>query len=338
MYRTITGHPVNAYSRDGGSSWSEPEIPRYYTGLRIKTPRACPRIWKCKNGKYLFWHHNNGWWNFQKRNPAWISGGIEKDGKIVWSQPEILLYEKDPEVRMSYPDLIEQNGEYWITETNKETARTHRIDPEFFHTIWNQFDIQQVNREGLLLDLSEEKLRDQNSFSMPDLPRLQGPGGITLDMRISLQDLSPGQVILDTRNAEGRGLVLETGRYGAIELTLSNGEASSTWSSDAGLIEAYGTHSVTAIVHSGPRIISFVVNGIVCDGLNYRPFGWGRYDKDITNINGGCLELGALKQGQLRPQGKLKHIRIYNRPLMHTEAIGNHRYFKENPYLKVVDE
>ncbi|MGM0530765.1 MAG: sialidase family protein [Bacteroidota bacterium] len=325
MYRTITGHPINAYSRDGGKSWTEPEIPEFHTGNKIKNPRACPRIWKCKNGKYLFWHHNNGWWNYQHRNPAWISGGIEKNGRIIWTQPEILLYEKDPDVRMSYPDLIEQNDKYWITETNKETARTHKIDPEFFNLLWNQFDIQTVTREGLVFECSEQKLKEQNSFPLPDLPKLKGPGGITLDMRFTLQDLAPGQALLDSRDSSGQGMLIETGRFGAIELTLSNGEVSSSWSSDRGLIKAFGTQQVTAIMHSGPRIITFVVNGIVCDGRNYRAFGWARYDKSITDINGGPLQTGNLKSGQGRPKGKLKHIRIYNNNLMHTEAIGNHR-------------
>jgi len=323
MYRTITGHPVNAYSRDGGKSWTEPEIPEYYTGYKIKNPRACPRIWKCKNGKYLFWHHNNGWKNFQKRNPAWISGGIEKNGRIIWSQPEIFLYERDPDVRMSYPDLIEQNGQYWITETNKETARIHRINSEFFQILWDQFDIESVTQHGLIFERSTRELQQKNSFSLPDLPELKGPGGITIDMRISLQDLTSGQVMFDTRDEEGRGMLVETGENGAIKLTLSNGNVSSTWRSDRGLIEANGVHQITALIHSGPRIISFVVNGIVCDGREYRRFGWGRYDKEITDINGGPLRTGNQKKGSKR----LKHLRIYKRNLMHTEVIGNHRSY-----------
>ena len=53
MYRTITGHPAESYSRDGGKSWTTPDIPTYENGVRLKNPRACPRIWKCKNGKYF---------------------------------------------------------------------------------------------------------------------------------------------------------------------------------------------------------------------------------------------------------------------------------------------
>jgi len=44
-----------------------------------------------------------------------------------------------------------------------------------------------------------------------------------------------------------------------------------------------------------------------------------------------------LRKGEGDPQGKVKHLRIYNRPLMHTEVIGNHRYFEEDPYVEVLD-
>jgi hypothetical protein len=35
---------------------------------------------------------------------------VEIDGKMHWSQPEIVLYDPDPAVRISYPDLIEEEG------------------------------------------------------------------------------------------------------------------------------------------------------------------------------------------------------------------------------------
>jgi len=88
MHRTVSGYPAESYSSDGGKTWSLPQPPVYENGIKLKNPRACPRIWKCENGKYLFWYHNNGGWNFGIRNPAWISGGIEKDGKIIGVNPK----------------------------------------------------------------------------------------------------------------------------------------------------------------------------------------------------------------------------------------------------------
>ena len=63
----------------------------------------------------------------------WLLGGVEADspnGKIIrWSQPEIALYDDDPYIRMSYPDLVEDGGKYFLTETQKDVARVHEIDP-----------------------------------------------------------------------------------------------------------------------------------------------------------------------------------------------------------------
>ena len=144
MYRTLTGHPFHAYSRDGGHTWSKPEPATYTPGGRpMKTPRACPRIWKTSKGNYLLWFHNHSLiekGGYQHRNPVWISGGVERDGYIHWSQPEILFYDPDPAVRMSYPDLIEEDGRYWITETQKTVARVHEVDAALLDALWRRPD------------------------------------------------------------------------------------------------------------------------------------------------------------------------------------------------------
>ena len=55
-------------SLDNGKTWSKPELMNYATGLPLRNPRACPRLWKCENGKYLLWYHNNGERGFKHRN------------------------------------------------------------------------------------------------------------------------------------------------------------------------------------------------------------------------------------------------------------------------------
>ena len=59
-----------------------------------------------------------------------MSGGVERNGRIEWSEPEILLYDDDSKVRMSYPDLIEDGGRIYITETQKscDSAQAHSIN------------------------------------------------------------------------------------------------------------------------------------------------------------------------------------------------------------------
>ena len=91
VYRSVAGHPVCAYSRDHGHSWTSPRYERYADGRLIKHPRAANFAWKCTNGKFLYWYHNHGGRDFKDRNPAWICAGREidsREGRIIeWSQP-----------------------------------------------------------------------------------------------------------------------------------------------------------------------------------------------------------------------------------------------------------
>jgi hypothetical protein len=99
VYRSIDGHPVEAYSRDGGHTWSHPStpLPGYADGRLMKHPRAANFHWRLENGKYLYWFHNHGGrfirehprrrsMAYEDRNPAWLSGGVEVDtpeGRII---------------------------------------------------------------------------------------------------------------------------------------------------------------------------------------------------------------------------------------------------------------
>ena len=115
-------------------------------GRKIKHPRAANFVKKFSNGKYLLWFHNHGgesvltgpWDYYNNRNPAWVLGGVERDGMIYWSEPEILLYDVDPTIMTSYPDFVEDHGEFYVTETMKTYARVHHIDRSLLEGMWNQ--------------------------------------------------------------------------------------------------------------------------------------------------------------------------------------------------------
>lgn len=326
MNRTVSGYPLESYSTNGGKSWTIPNPPVYENGIKLKNPRACPRIWKCKNGKYLFWYHNNGGWNFGTRNPAWLSGGVEKDGKIVWGQPEILFYEEDKNVRMSYPDLIEQDGKYWITETNKADARCHAVPNEFLNTLWSQFEINEVAKNNLVAEWKEKKIPESGKLKLPSKPVVSYTDGFTLDLSLVLATLSPGQLLLSSKDKNGKLVELKTGDFGAIEISISDGEHTDSWSSDPGLIKATGLeYSVSVIIDNGPCIIQFVIDGAVNNGRNFREFGWGRYTIDMKGFNFVNIETAKLAGESVNIKGRITNLRLYNRPLMNTEIIGNHR-------------
>lgn len=322
VYRTTHGHPCHAYSRDGGHTWTKPEPMTYTPGGRtIKTPRACAMAWRTANGKFLFWFHNNGHTSFggQSRNPVWIAGGVEKDGHVHWSQPEILLYDPDPNRGMSYPDLVEQDGRYWVTETQKTVARVHEVDRALLEGLWSQGRASTVARQGTILDLGPEQLRPGEAV-LPGKLDLRTTGGLAVDFWVKLESLAAGQVILDSRTPDGKGIVLSTTGLGTVQIELGDGVTKARGDCDPGALRAGKLHHVAAIVDAGPGIISFVVDGLLCDGGQARRFGWHRY----TGSLGDTVGTGRLR---IAPslQGELKRVRLYGRYLRTSEAVANFR-------------
>ncbi len=338
-YRTIDGYNAHAYSRDGGHSWTDPAYATYTPGGRkINHPRAYSPVRKFNNGKYLLWFHNQGgeaihedtlWTHrgnyYQGRNPVWISGGVEKDGYIYWSQPEILLYDNDPTVRISYPDFVEESGSYYVTETQKTIARIHEIDPALLQAVWNQADNQKVSRAGLVADLSEEECQSGNTVTMPPLPSLQG-GGFTLEMWLTLEHLDEGQVLLNARDVSGKGIAVTTGDRWNLRLTMSDGDTTFTWDSDPGThpgtLKANRLQHVAVIVDGRADIVSYVINGQLNDGGDVRQYGWGRFSAKLNNVNGTAK---ATIAPALYHDGKISKLRIYNRYLLTSEVIGNYQ-------------
>jgi hypothetical protein len=350
VYRSIDGHPVEAYSRDGGHTWSVPQYRRYADGRLMKHPRAANFHWKCApdarhpHGKYLYWFHNHGGrfirehprrrsMGYEDRNPVWFSGGVEVDspeGVIVqWSQPEIGLYDDDPYLRMSYPDLVQEGDRIYLTETQKDKARVHEIAPDLLEGMWSQFDVAEVAQEGLILQLPQagaampttvpapeippflERDRNRADYGTKDLRR-----GFSVELAFHLDALAPGQTLLDSRTPDGQGFCLQTAAHGAIEIVLNDGRTENRWSCDPGLIHADKTQHLVAVVDAGPKIVTFVVDGKLDDGGDWRQFGWGRFSPHLRGVRGA---------DSLRIASCVKGVRLYNRALRTSEAVGNYR-------------
>ncbi len=343
VYRTIDGWPACAYSRDGARSWTEPAYKSYTPGgRRVKHPRAANFVWKCANGQYLYWFHNHGGRfvgalgangkdgrsPYDDRNPAWLMAGREvqtPDGlKLEWSQPEILLYDDDPYIRMSYPDLVEDDGNYYITETQKTVGRTHLIPRPLIDGLFGQWDNRSIAADGLILNLTG---KFPLQASMPKLPAfnrrdtksedqrgLDLRAGFSVDLWLALDTLAPGQALLDSRDSEGKGLLVATAENGALKITLNDGRTECSWASDRQLLTAGKPHHAVITVDGGPKIITFVIDGVLCDGGDQRQFGWGRFSPNLRTPNGR-------ETVTLAPA--VKTLRLYNRALRTSEAVGN---------------
>jgi hypothetical protein len=373
VYRSIDGYPVESYSRDGGRTWSQPRYKRYADGRLMKHPRAANFAWRCTNGKFLYWFHNHGGrvmreaphcalgGAYEDRNPVWLSGGEEVDTpagrEIRWFHPEIVLYDDDPYVRISYPDLVEEGGRYYLTETQKDVARAHEIDPALLAGLWGDGsgqgagfgvqgnesdakggglkvegagtatpDTRTLTLESLLLDLPQGALPMPREQAMPALPAFLERDhqradygtkdlrrGFTIDAWIELPELIPGTTLLDSRMPTGQGLALLVTANGAVELVLNDGRTENRWECDPGQLRPGRRQNLVAVVDGGPKLILFVVDGMLNDGGEQRQFGWGRFSPNLRHANGGNV---------LRVSPAVSGLRIYDRALRVFEVIA----------------
>ena len=320
--RTVTGHPAEFYSRDRGHTWTKPAYMTYASdGRNIAHPRANSPVWKLSNGKYLFWFHNHTGKSFSDRNPAWLAGGIEGDGPdgkfLKWSEPEILLY-TDPRLRrvgMTYPDIIEDGGDIYISETQESIARVHKIDKTLLEGLWGQFEADQVlTTDGIATSFSAGELADASVKKLAAVDNFAGSGA-TIDFVVRLPGLKDAQLL--TTAEDGNGWTISVNAKGVLTFDMFDGNATFRWSSDEGVIKAGTSHHVTLVMDSRPGIFFAVVDGVFCDSTrdHRRQYGWGRY-KDITTINGNRQLKGEL--------GDIKAFRLYSRALRTSEAIANH--------------
>ena len=354
VYRSVDGWPVCAYSRDGGRSWSAPSYKTFrINGRRMKNPRAANFVWKCSNGRFLYWFHNHGGpfirelgghaslvnglsahgdrSPYEDRNPAWICSGHEIDGPegrlLEWSEPEILLYDDDPAVRLSYPDLIEQDGHFWVSETDKHTGRVHELSLELLENLFESAGAE-PSAVAAPLDSFENAGSEEWSSPFPKLPRLLARNfsehnAPTLDLKtgwtISLEIFgqpAAGSTLLDTRNSESAGLLLRSLPEGRFELTLSDGRTICSAISTSAALHSEGLNCLDIILDGGPKIVLFVLNGALCDGGNERQFGWFRYSPYLKECNGKAFaDLHA----------SVTRVTVHGRPLFVNEAARAHR-------------
>ena len=136
--------------------------------------------------------------------------------EIAWSQPEIVLYADDPEERMSYPDLVEQDGAYYLTETQRR-RRVHRVDNALLEGLWGSSTRPHPSRaRGCCSSWAAASWRRPVKWT-PALPDLRAGGGFTLNLRLNLARTTPGLVLLDTRDRQGIGWWLAAAEDGRLE-------------------------------------------------------------------------------------------------------------------------
>jgi hypothetical protein len=336
VYRTNLGRNVQSYSRDNGRTWTQPEWATYTPGgKQMKQPRCFNKVHRFSNGKYALFFHNNGGRHYAphplgNRNPTWLAGGVEKEGSIHWSQPEVFLYDDNFANGISYPDWIEENGEYFLTETQKKKARVHQIPTSFLEMLWQQAENHALTKKDLALELYEEACAAGVPFPMPRLKSLVRSDGFSLELRLKTGGVESDQRILDTRRHQtegvgsvaafaGNGIRISLLRGGAIEILLDDGRSPLLWSTGPGLLRANTEHHIVLNVDSQAKILTILVDGDLWDGGD-RPFGYARFSPFLDTVDG---ERKVNFSEEFR--GIVKSFRVYQRCLSTSESIGNFR-------------
>ena len=308
LYRTKDGYPVIAYSRDGGAHWTAPEYLRLRTGELAKQPRAANFIWKCANGKFLYWFHNcggelirEGWdsacppppgarpldLQYENRNPGWLVPVREvssPDGPVLeFGAPEVALYDDDPLVRISYPDLLEDGVGVVISETQKTVARTHELPAAFLARLWRSVDRQAPTVEPVW------QVAAPGEYEAPELPPFllrEEVSGVCTRRGFSLvaELAGPGPVLAAAR-PDGRGLTLQVNPDGAIELRLDDGRLCCVCCSEPGAILPGRRSRLAVNVDGGAHLVVFVVNGRTLGGGAGRLFGWRCFPPTLTRVD-----------------------------------------------------
>jgi hypothetical protein len=341
IYRTSSGRPVHAYSHDDGHTWTKPEWATYAPGgSGIKQPRCFIKVHRFQNGKYALFFHNNGGRGgstnpIGNRNPTWLSGGIERNGVIHWSQPEIFLYDDNQASGISYPDWIEDGGEYFLTETQKTRARVHHIPRDFLEMLWSQHERTELTRTGLALELKDGQCRPGSPIAMPALGRLSERwsiegAGFSLEFRLKLAGTDADQVVLDTQLARnkglgnssefaGNGIKISVLRDGALEVLLEDGRSPLLWRTDNKVLAPGKEHHVVINVDGTAKVLTLVIDGTLYDGGD-RAFGHARFNPYLSDVNGEKQATFPERFG-----GTIRSFRVYSRCLSTSEVIGNFR-------------
>jgi hypothetical protein len=231
---------------------------------------------------------------------------------------------------MSYPDLVVEQGRYFLTETQKRQAYVHEIDGDRVEAMFSQFaDAPPPPRDENLLMQAVETDGDAlpAELDMPPLPAFRRRGehglpglhtraGVTVQIECTLEDLAPGRVLLDSRTEAGVGMWMVTAAGGAVELHACDGRCRAVWASDEGVLREGERCRVAAIVDGGPKLILFVAGGRLCDGGEKRQFGFGRFSPDLYTLAGSqSLRLGTAA-------ARIHAVRIYGRALWVCEAVA----------------
>jgi len=316
--RTNTGYLSAASTADptAAAGWSAPGgFASYWAAL----PAAAGRLLKNPEGPItlksfpsrgnrflLLFYFNSlpGYRNVTEarpcRNPVWVASGAEEAGEVRFSQPEVAVYGLQLygqaawlDQGFGYPDMIEDGGRIFITETNKTHARVHALDDGMLTLLLSQDTLAAVPTGRIAYAWGPGS--QGASFATPPLPNpsaYSGPGdGSTLALWLTAHaasDPAANSTLLDVGTLR---LWVRAGSR-AVQLDVRDGVGqSASLATDAectARLLSAGPHLLAAVLDAGAHMLTLSVDGALCDGGAAAEFGWAWLPAAM-----GSLEEGA---------------------------------------------
>eukprot|EP00941_MAST-03F_sp_MAST-3F-sp1_P001324 g1324.t1 len=270
---------------------------------------------------------------------------------IVWSQPELLLFDRTRNRDHGYPDVLFDNSSnkeeeeeipLYITETFKgagshteptasSEGRTHTVDPKMLHALYSQKNVNQLASGGTV----HYPTKNENAKVFPSInfaePKSGGYRfGATISMWVdSTKNVSTAsQTLFDTRDAHSkRGLaVVVSEEDGGLEIVMRDeSDVDFTWKTDSACssqLREKGDHYVAVVIDGAPMIVTWFVDGKLCDGGAVKP-QMGAFWKGWEWLK---PSFGLVKGRNVRVSDKLvKSCIVYDTALFNSELVGNFR-------------
>lgn len=125
--RTDKGRLVEAWSTDGGASFSVDWAMQTDGSTYILNPRGPASVWELPDGRFFLWHYDNTGPLFTSpRNPVWYRFGSRSGNRVRWGAQQRMLISalntKAPR-GMSYASMVVVGDEMLVAASDKGTEQ-----------------------------------------------------------------------------------------------------------------------------------------------------------------------------------------------------------------------
>mmetsp|Transcript_10191 Transcript_10191/g.21622 ORF Transcript_10191/g.21622 Transcript_10191/m.21622 type:complete len:411 (+) Transcript_10191:2-1234(+) len=346
-FRTGDGWVGSKVSWDEGETWQDKGFLTYRPGgPRLKHPRGpmTTHVLQSRPGKRLLLFYNNhdvplnNTGSFLGRFALWATCGVERDSDIVWSQPELIMYDGSWFMsRLGYADIVEDlvGGHIWLIFSNKRWAEKQVVTTTVDHVCGQWSSVPRRTETHVVLSLGPD---DPPSGWVPSaqltpLDDMFGGIGLTIEMVLRL-DGSPRTknfTLIDSRaNDTDVGYAITLSSTGRLEVHINDTLNHFSFPLNCPM-EPTKSHHVVFLIEGGPKLVFAMINGEICDPeQNNGPTRMYQIVDQSRN------DFTIHEQGRLQPSertvyqrvfqgGRMEHLWLHDRALRVSEVVGNFR-------------